>query len=120
MFLANACRLKARVKQLHFTGAFLQAKTRNRIVTLPKIFGNLFPKCTKYNAWTALSSKYWYLDLLEYLLEIKFNPGQNVPCLFISCDGDINKIYMLNYIDDMLYFGTSDVKVRSFDEKLKK
>jgi len=40
MFLAHASRLKVRVKQLDFVGAFLQAKMRTRMfVTIPKIFG---------------------------------------------------------------------------------
>ncbi len=42
MFLAHAARLKVRVKQLDFIGAFLQAKTHSRIfVTIPQIFGIL-------------------------------------------------------------------------------
>jgi hypothetical protein len=49
MFLAHAVRLKARVKQLDFIGAFLQANTRSRIfVTIPAVFGVLFPEYSKY------------------------------------------------------------------------
>jgi hypothetical protein len=45
MFLAHASRLKAWVKQLDFVGAFLQAKMHTRMfVTIPKIFGILFPE----------------------------------------------------------------------------
>ena len=44
MFLAHAARLKVRVRQLDFIGAFLQAKMRTRMfVPIPKIYGVLFP-----------------------------------------------------------------------------
>jgi hypothetical protein len=49
MFLAHAAKLRVCVKQLDFVGAFLQAKTRSRIfVTIPKIFGILFPEYAEY------------------------------------------------------------------------
>jgi hypothetical protein len=49
MFLAHACRLKVRVKQLNFIGAFLQANMQSRMFfTLPKIFGILFPEYEMY------------------------------------------------------------------------
>jgi len=45
MFLAHASRVKTRVKQLDFVGAFLQAKTRSRVfVSIPAIYGVLFPE----------------------------------------------------------------------------
>jgi hypothetical protein len=44
-FLANAARLKIKVKQLDFIGVFLQANTWSRIFfTIPAVFGNLFPE----------------------------------------------------------------------------
>ncbi len=130
MFLAHDSRIKARVKQLNFVGAFLQAKTRSRMfVTIPKIFGILFPEYENYCGrpillaksmyGTTLSGKYWYMDLLEHLLEMKFKPSLNVPCLFISCDEDGNKIFLLNYVDNMLYFGMLEAKVKKFEELLK-
>jgi hypothetical protein len=45
MFLPHASRLKARVKQLDFIGAFFQANTCSRIfVMIPAIIGSLFPE----------------------------------------------------------------------------
>jgi hypothetical protein len=32
----------------------------------------------------TLSSKYWYLDLLGFLLTLKFIPSKSMPCLFIK------------------------------------
>jgi hypothetical protein len=89
MFLAHAARTKARVKQLDFVGAFLQAKMRTRMfVTIPKIYGILFPEYCQYCGvpvrlgmsmyGTTLCGKYWYLDLTEYLLELGFKPSECV------------------------------------------
>jgi hypothetical protein len=59
MFLAHASRLKVRVKQLDFIGAFLQAKMRTRMfITIPQIFGILFPEyewCTGKPVHLAMS-----------------------------------------------------------------
>lgn len=76
MFLAHDSRIKARVKQLNFVGVFLQAKTRSRkFVTIPKIFGILFPEyenccgrpvlLAKSMYGTTLSGKYWYMIFLS-------------------------------------------------------
>jgi hypothetical protein len=116
MFLAHASRLKARVKQLDFIGAFLQANTRSRIfVTIPAIIGNLFPEFKDYCGkpvrlaksmyGMTLSGKYWWLDLLEFLLSLGFKSSKCVPCLLILISKE-GSIYVLSYVDDMLYFGT--------------
>jgi hypothetical protein len=94
MFLAHASRIKAQVKQLDFVGAFLQAKMRTRMfVTIPKIYGILFPEYSTYCGvpvrlvmsmyGTTFCGKYWYLDLTEYLLEVGFKPSECMRCLFI-------------------------------------
>jgi hypothetical protein len=122
MFLAHASRLRVRVKQLDFVGAFLQAKMRTRMfVTIPKIFGILFPQyawCTGKPVrllmsmyGTTLCGKYWYLDLLDFLKEIGFKEGDCVKCSFIKEFPDGSKIYLLNYVDNMLYHGTDTNKL---------
>jgi hypothetical protein len=129
MFLAHASRLKTRVKQLDFVGAFLQAKMRTRMfVIIPKIFGILFPEyawCTGKPVrllmsmyGTTLCGKYWYLDLLDFLKEIEFKEGGCVKCSFIKEFADGSKIYLLNYVDDMLYYGTDTAKVQAFEREL--
>ena len=130
MFLAHASHLKARVKQLDFIGAFLQANTRSRIfVTIPAVIGIFFPEFKPYCGkpvrlaksmyGMTLSGKYWWLDLLEFLLSLGFKSSKSVPCLLILTSKDGN-IYLLNYVDDMLYFGTCVLKVKEFEEALKK
>jgi hypothetical protein len=129
MFLAHASRLKVRVKQLDFVGAFLQAKMRTRMfVTIPKIFGILFPEyqwCTGKPVrlamlmyGTTLCGKYWYMDLLEYLKEEGFQEGDCVKCLFIKEFPDGAKIFLLNYVDDMIYYGTNQDKLQLFEQQL--
>jgi hypothetical protein len=129
MFLGHACRLKARVKQLDFVGAFLQAKMRTRMfVTIPKIFVILFPEyawCTGKPVrllmsmyGTTLSGKYWYLALLDFLKEIGFTEGDCVKCSFIKVFADGSKLFLLNYVDDMLYYGTSLSKLQDFEKQL--
>ena len=129
MFLAHAAQLKARIKQLDFVGAFLQANTRSRIfVTIPAVFGNLFPEFKEYCGkpirlaksmyGMILSGKYWWLDLREFLLSLGFKPSKSVPCLFIFISKK-GRIFVLNYVDHMLYFGTIDAEVNWFEERLK-
>lgn len=48
-FLANASRLKCRVRQGDFIGAYLQANVCSKMfVMLPAIFGELFPEWKEY------------------------------------------------------------------------
>jgi len=128
MFMAHAARLKCQVKQLDLIGAFLQANTRSRIfVTIPSIFGLLFPEYKKYCGQPkglpksmygmTLSEKYCHMDLLDFLLSLKFKPSKNVPCLFML----INKKgkFLLNYVDGMLFFGTDQEDMKWFKDSLK-
>jgi len=129
MFLAHASRIKTRVKQLDFVGAFLQAKTRNRVfVIIPPIYGILFPeykefcgtpdRLAKSMYGMTLSGKYWFLDLQDYLIELGFYTSTTFPCLFLKKDKEHNKLYVLNYVDDMLYYGNNETTVNEFEEKL--
>jgi hypothetical protein len=129
MFLAHATRLKARVKQLDFIGAFLQANTRSRIfVTISMVSGTLFPKFMAYFGVSIrlarsmycmmLSGKYLYLDLFEFLLSLNFTPSKNIPCLFIFV-GKTGRIYLLNCVNDMLYIGTDEAETQQFEQALK-
>jgi hypothetical protein len=98
-------------------------------VTIPKIFGILFPEyrwCTgkpvrlimsMYD--TMLCGKYWYLDLLDFLKQIGFKEGDCVKCLFIKQFPDSLKIYLLNHVDNMLYYGTDAAKVQAFEKELR-
>jgi hypothetical protein len=129
MFLAHAAKLKVRVRQLDFVGAFLQAKMRTRMfITIPNIYGVLFPEFREFCGkpvrlqmsmyGTTLCGKYWYLDLMDFLKKIGFKEGNCVKCLVIKEFADGSKIFILNYVDDMLYYGTDDIKVKAFEAQL--
>jgi len=131
MFLAHASRLKVRVTQLDFVGAFLQAKMRTRMfITIPKIFGILFPEyqwCTGKLVRLAMSmygttlcGKYWYMDLMDYLKKAGFEEVDCFKCLFINEFPGGTKIFLLNYVDDMIYYGTNQDKLQLFEQQLGK
>jgi hypothetical protein len=131
MFLAHAARLKILVHQLDFIGAFLQAKMRTRMFVMnPKIYGVLFPEYADFCGvpvrllmsiyGTILCGKYWYLDLLDFLKEIGFKEGDWVKRFFVKEFPDGSKIFLLNYVDDMLYYGTNPNHVQEFVTQLGK
>jgi len=129
MFLAHTCKCKLRVKQLDVVGAFLQANVRARLfVTIPKIFGILFPEYSEYCGITlrlaksmygmTLSCKYWFLDLKDYLLQEGFTTSSTVKCLFYKSFSHGSFIVLLDYVDDMLYFGSNDAHITVFEKNL--
>jgi hypothetical protein len=69
---------------------------------------------------TTLCGKYWYLDLLDFLKEIGFKEGACVKCSFIKEFPDGSRIYVLNYVDDMLYHSTDAAKLQAFERQLGK
>jgi hypothetical protein len=74
-------------------------------VTIPQIYGILFPEYRKYCGvpvrlvmsmyGTTLCGKNWYLDLTEYLLEVGFIASEYMQCLFIRTYVDGIKLYVL-------------------------
>jgi hypothetical protein len=129
LFLAHAPRLNVRVRQLDFVGAFLQAKVRSRIfVKIPTIYGSIFPEFQKYCGvplhllkslyGMTLSGKYWYQDLMEFLVSIGFTQSTVIRCLFYKKFPDGSVIFLLNYVDDMLYYGNSDDSLLPFETQL--
>ncbi len=129
MFLAHAARLKVRVKQLDFVGAFLQAKEQSRVfVKMPAIHGEVFPDIKQYCGkplrllksmyGMTLSRKYWYQELQEFLIQMGFTQSTVVRCLFHKKFSDGSQIMLLDYVDDLIYFGTKDATVKQFEEQL--
>jgi hypothetical protein len=112
-------------------GAFLQAKTRSRVfVSIPAIYGILFPEYKQFCGrpvrlakslyGMTLSGKYWFLDLQDYLTKIGFKTSSTIPSLFIKEDAKGNKLYILNYVDNMLYYGDNQKSVNEFEQSLQK
>ncbi len=67
-----------------------------------------------------LSGKYWYQDLMEFLISIGFIQSSIIRCLFYRRFSNGSVLFVLNYINYMLYFGTSDDTLLAFETKLSK
>jgi hypothetical protein len=68
----------------------------------------------------TLSGKYWFLDLQDYLVELGFKASTTIPSLFVKEDENGNKIYVLDYMDDMLYYRTNESKLKELEVLLQK
>jgi hypothetical protein len=44
--------------------------------------------------------------------------SKNMQCLFLQHYNDGSKVHLLNYVDDMLYYGTSKSRIKQFEELL--
>jgi len=119
MFLADAARHKARVRQLDFIGAFLQAKVRSRVfIRMPASYGEIWPEFKPYCGvpvrlaksmyGMTLSGKNWYVELQEWLLSEGFQQSSVIKCFFWKTFPDGSVIKMLDYVDDLLY--TSELR----------
>ena len=131
MFLADASRHKARVRQLDFIGAFLQAKVRSRVfIRMPASYGEIWPEFKPYCGipvrlaksmyGMTLSGKNWYVELQEWLLSEGFQQSSVIKCFFWKTFPDGSVIKMLDYVDDLLYFGTSLDALKAFEEAIGK
>jgi hypothetical protein len=66
----------------------------------------------------TLSGKFWYQDLMEFLVSIGFIQSSVIRCLIYQKYNDGSVIFILNYVDDMLYYGNSDQSLLAFEMKL--
>lgn len=124
----NSTKDKSQTTRLHWSLLASQHLVQD-YVTILAIFGNRFPEfkafcgkpvhLAKSMYGMTLSGKYWWMDLLEFILSLGFTSSKSIPCLLILTTKD-GSIYVLNYIDDMLYFGTCEPDVTKFEEALKK
>lgn len=125
MIMAEAVRHKSRLFQLDVIGAFLQARMRSRVlIMLPKIYGEVFPEFKAYCGipllllkamyGMTLSGKYWYEEFQEWLESIGFKTCPTCPVMFTRTEKDGTFIRLIVYIDDCLYFATSDATREKF------
>ena len=107
-FLADAYKHKARVRQLYFIGAFLQAKVKNIVfVKLDIRYTDYFPKYSNYfgRALRLLNSMYGITksgklfadELTEWLLEAGFIQSQCQMSIYYKYapDGSIFLSYLM-------------------------
>ena len=132
--LADAAKHGAKIRQLDYIGAFLQAPVRGRIfVTLPSEFSEIHPKYNQYygrplrlikSAYgMILSSKNWFLELQGFLVseKVKFIRSDLDNALFVRKEHDGSITKMLVYIDDSLYYNTRNNEqiLRALENDLK-
>ena len=118
-FLADAAKHKARVHQLDFIGAFLQAKVKNRVFFKLDIrYTDYFPEYAHYfgRALRLLKSMYgmtnsgnlFAIELPEWLLEEGFIQSQCQMSIYYKYVLDGSKIVVLSYVDDCVYWYTNE------------
>jgi hypothetical protein len=122
-FIAEAARMGKSIKQLDFISAFVQAIVKERMfVKLPSCLRKYVPqelhqyfdiplKLNKGLYGTTHSAKWWWEELHSWLISQGFECAQSEKCLYIKRFSNSIKdrwIKIINYIDDMLYFGVSE------------
>ena len=117
--LADAAKHRARVHQLDFIGAFLQAKAKNRVfVILNMRYAAYFPEYTQYFGRALKLLKYMYGmtnsgklfddELTEGLIEEGFVKSQFQISIYYKYAPDGSKIVVLSYVDDCVYWYTNE------------
>ena len=64
------------------------------------------------------SGKFWYQELQEWLLENGFQQSTVVQCMFCKVYPDGSVVYFLDYVDDWLYFGNSEVALKQLETEI--
>jgi hypothetical protein len=132
-FVCFAVRARKIVKQLDFIGAFCQGLMKNKrlFITLPKEYKQYFPEFAEYFDGPLLLSKSIYGistahkvfadDLRDWLInednqqkdkcpdefKMQFTCSQVDPSLYIWRNNKGEYCYLICYVDDCLYFGSS-------------
>ena len=133
MFVAEAVKRGRPIRQLDFIGAFCQAYMKSRLfLQLPKEFAFLLPEYAKYFEkprllnkslyGTDVAAKVWNQDLTEWLTTntiVPFHQSEVDPSLFVHRNGE-EYIFMVIYVDDSLYFGSTKELEEKFTTAMSK
>ena len=131
MFVAEAVKHGKPINQLDFIGAFCQGLVKDRIfLQLPKEYAHLLPQYKEYFESPQLlvrsiyglnvAAKVWNQDLTEWLTtnkEVQFHQSEVDPSLLVHRNGD-EFIYLIIYVDDCLYFGSSKELEKKFEKEM--
>jgi hypothetical protein len=99
---------------------------RSRVlVILDKYYGVVFPEFADYCGkplllkkamyGMTLSGKYWYQDCRDWLVSVGFIECPTCLTLFCRTDKDGSEVWLIIYVDDFLYFGTTEKARRKFE-----
>ena len=130
-FLTDTTKHKAKVHQLNFIGEFLQEKAKNRVfIKLDSIYTDYFPEYSKYfvRALRLLNSVYGMTksgklfadELTEWLLEAGFIKHQCHMTIYYKYAPDGTKTFVFPYVDDRVYWYTSEALGKWFVDNLGK
>ena len=123
IFVTRAVRANRAIKQLDFVGAFCQGTMKSRLfLRLPQEYKMLFPEYEEYFSHPVLLGKSIYGidvahkvfsdDLHEWLVtneDMRFWNSEVDPSLYIYRNEEKNEyLFLICYVDDCLYFGSSD------------
>jgi hypothetical protein len=128
-FLAIAARMRCRIFQLDFVGAFLQSYAVDRTVTmLPKEWSQLFPDlsewfgipllCLKSLYGGQYCNKSWDDHLSSWLADYGLLRLESEGSIFMLREGD-KFLCLLNAVDDQLYFSNCDDMRKAFEKAVK-
>ena len=130
-FLALAAHHKCRVYQLDYIGAFLQADAQSRVITiLPAEWKEFFPDLAEYFGVPLLilkslygqkdSMSNWDQKQSQWLINTYgFSRCPSEESIY-QFHHDGHFIYMINIVDDQLYFSNHTPLRKDFEEKLSK
>ena len=118
-FLEDDFKHKVRVDQLGFIGAFLQSKFKNKVfVKLDIIHADYFTKYSSYSGRALILLKYLYgmtnsgtlfsEELIYWLIEAGFLQSKHQMSIYYSYAPDGTKTVVLYYVDDCVYWYTSE------------
>jgi Reverse transcriptase (RNA-dependent DNA polymerase) len=128
VFLAEVARLRRRVYQADFIGAYLQAKMDRLVyVKLPKEYAIYFldlaqwfgiPLILRKSAYGINSAgRLWAKELFGWYVEFGFTQSVVEPSLFKYKKGN-DWIILVSYCDDTAYFASSDEMRKRFEQAL--
>ena len=134
-FVTHAVQHVRPIQQLDFIGAFCQAQMKYKLfLQLPKEFAEYVPEYKEYFErpillaksiyGTTIAAKFFNDDLATWLTtntDMKFYRSEVDPCLFIHRSMEGNKtvaLFLIVYVDDCLFFGTSDEIEKKFGKYL--
>ena len=108
MFIGLEAQKHSIIHQGDVIGAILQAKTCSRVlVILNKYYGVIFPEFADYCGKTQ--------DCRDWLKSVGFVECPTCLVLFSRTEKDGSQVWLILYVDDFLYFGTTEKTCKKFE-----
>ena len=128
MFLGLAAKNKSKIFQGDVIGAFSQEKMQSNVyILIDEIYGQVFPEFKDYCGKSmrllkamygmTLSGKYWYQDCRDWLISVGLIECPTCLVLFCRKEKDGSMLWVIIYIDDFLYFGTTEITQKKFESE---